>query len=183
MSSENPPESFAEEQARELRRRLSFSDRDLIDECEVHRHRVSGPGGQHRNKVASAIRLVHQPSGLTVTGTERRSQHENQANALKRLREALALYVRVPLPTAITWPPRVQIRDRRLRVSQENPGYCHVLALALDALHAANGSPKDAAAALGVTTSSFTRFLADNDKAWTEANRMRHERGQPPLRP
>ena len=48
----------------ELRARLDYDDAKLIAECDVHRYRASGPGGQHRNKVASAIRLHHRPSGL-----------------------------------------------------------------------------------------------------------------------
>lgn len=157
----------------ELRRRLAFDDAQLLAECRIDTHRVKGPGGQHRNKTESAVRLVHAPSGITVTGTERRSQHENKAVALDRLREALALYSRVPLPTEIVWPPTVGVGGGRLRVSERNPARHHVVALALDALAGAGGQPKDAAAALGLTTSSYTKFLAAHPKAWQEANRLR----------
>lgn len=166
-----------------LRTRLDFDDLRLRDECVVHTHRVGGPGGQHRNKTESAVRLLHRPSGLVVTGEERRSQHQNAASALARLREGLAIHFRAPLPAQIDWPPSVQIRDQRLKVSESNAGYFHVLGLALDALAQSAANPKDAAALLGVTTSSFTRFLADNPHAWAEANRLRAAAGHPPLRP
>jgi hypothetical protein len=143
---------------------------------------VKGPGGQHRNKVSSAVRLHHRPSGITVTGTERRSQHENKANAVGRLREALALYTRVPLPPAPVWPAKVRIVDAKLRVSAENPSLPQVLALVLDALAEYRGRHQDAAAFLGVTGSSLTRFLADHPKAWAEANRIRAEAGLPALK-
>ncbi|MBK8915943.1 MAG: peptide chain release factor-like protein [Phycisphaerales bacterium] len=165
-----------------IRRRLDLDDARLRGECVVHTHRVGGPGGQHRNKTESAVRLLHRPSGIVVTGEERRSQHQNAANALSRLREAIAVRFRAPLPVVFAWPEGVQIRDRKLRVSERNPAYFHVLGMALDALAAADANPAPAAAALGVSTSSLVRILADNPRAWQEANRLRSEAGLGPLR-
>lgn len=166
----------------ELRRRLDYADAALLAECDVHLHRVGGPGGQHRNKVSSAVRLVHRPSGIVVTGTERRSQHENKANALARLREAIAVHARRPLPDEVAWPESVHIDGGHLRVSEKNAAYHHVIALVLDALTAYRGVHRDAARALHVTPTSLVRFLADCPRAWTEANRLRQECGLPPLR-
>lgn len=53
--------------------------------------RASGPGGQHRNKTDSGVRLTHLPSGVVVTATEDRSQHRNRAAAWERLRSALTV--------------------------------------------------------------------------------------------
>jgi len=166
-----------------LRARLDFDDARLLAECDVHLHRTGGPGGQHRNKVSSAVRLVHRPSGITVTGTERRSQHENRANALLRLREAIALYTRAPLPERVAWPAGVQIRDGRLKVGERNAALPHVLGLVLDALAAHAGVHQDAARYLGVTPTSLVRFLSDHSKALAEANRLRAAMKLPPLRP
>lgn len=146
-------------------------------ECEVHLHRIGGPGGQHRNKTESAVRLRHRPSGVVVTGSERRSQHENRSAALERLREALATDFRAALPATITWPQNVTIRANRLDVSAANPNYPRVAAILLDALAAFDGKLAEAAGALGVTSSSLTRTLAANARAWTQANRIRHEAG------
>lgn len=164
--------------AEELRARLDFDDPRLLRECELHVHRTGGPGGQHRNKVASAIRLVHRPTGFVVTATERRSQHENKARALSRLREAIALGVRCPLPEQITWPPTVHVQERRLKVNPKNPAYLQVLALALDALAACEGQAAKAAARLEVTPSSLTKFLAEHPKAATEVKRLRQSAGR-----
>lgn len=166
----------------ELRRRLDFDDAKLLAECDVHLYRASGPGGQHRNKVSSAVRLRHRPSDITVTATERRSQHENKAKALTRLRAALALYARAPLPNEIIWPETVQIRERRLRVNEKNPALHQVTGLVLDAVQAAGGKTHDAAECLGITPSSLTKFLAAHPKAWAEANRIRREAGLRVLR-
>ena len=59
------------------------------EDVRVDTHRGSGPGGQHRNKVASAVRLTHLPTGIVVTASEDRSQHRNRAVAWERLTEAL----------------------------------------------------------------------------------------------
>ena len=52
---------------------------------------AGGPGGQHQNKTASAVRAVHKPSGLAAVAREGRSQHRNKALALKRLGALLEL--------------------------------------------------------------------------------------------
>src|SRR5881392_2303571 len=72
----------------------SLTDDQLLDQCAVDTYRASGPGGQKRNKTSSAVRLRHPPSGLIVIAEESRSQHENRARALRRLRRALYLTVR-----------------------------------------------------------------------------------------
>src|SRR5262245_57099790 len=81
--------------AAEVRARLAWDDARLLAECDIHLHRTGGPGGQHRNKVETAVRLVHRATGLIVTAGETRSQYENKAQALWRLREAIAATVRI----------------------------------------------------------------------------------------
>src|SRR6516165_4796142 len=71
-----------------------LSDTQLLAQCEVDTYRASGPGGQKRNKTSSAVRIRHSPSGLIVIAEESRSQHENRARALKRLRQAFYLKLR-----------------------------------------------------------------------------------------
>jgi hypothetical protein len=167
---------------RELRARLDYDDAKLIAECDVHCYRASGPGGQHRNKVASAIRLRHRPSDLIVIATESRLQGQNRARALKRLRTAIALVARLPLPEKVIWPESVNIGRRRLRVSEKNPAINHVIALVLDAFAQSEGRLADAATALGLTSSGVTRFLKDHPKAWREVGRIRREAGLPLLK-
>src|SRR5687768_7501999 len=73
---------------------LQASDAVLLAQCDVDTYRASGPGGQHRNKTESAVRVRHRPSGLMAHGDETRSQAENKAKAVKRLREHLAFDLR-----------------------------------------------------------------------------------------
>jgi protein subunit release factor A len=51
----------------------------------VDTFRGKGPGGQHRNKTDSAVRITHVESGLTATSQSERSQHVNKKIAFKRL--------------------------------------------------------------------------------------------------
>jgi len=60
------------------------------DDYTVERYAASsGPGGQHVNKTASAIRLVHKETGLEVKCADERSQHKNLARAIRRMKAAL----------------------------------------------------------------------------------------------
>jgi peptide chain release factor 2/peptide chain release factor len=52
--------------------------------------RAGGPGGQHVNRTASAVRAVHRPTGIAVRVTQERSQHANRKRALARLAHLLA---------------------------------------------------------------------------------------------
>jgi protein subunit release factor A len=61
----------------------------LKKQVVVETYRSRGPGGQRKNKVETAVRLKHLPSGITVIATEHRSQAENRKLALERLRERL----------------------------------------------------------------------------------------------
>lgn len=47
--------------------------------------RSSGPGGQHVNKTESAVRAIHEPSGLSITASDQRSQIQNKKLATERL--------------------------------------------------------------------------------------------------
>ena len=60
------------------------------EDYEVERYAASsGPGGQHVNKTASAVRLTHHETGLVVKCFEERSQHKNLAKAIRILKSKL----------------------------------------------------------------------------------------------
>jgi ribosome-associated protein len=96
---------------------LALDDEALLRACEVSTFIGGGPGGQHRNKTASAVRLVHLPTGVTVTATERRSQLRNRGAALERLRAVLTGLARVRRPRRPTVPSRTS-KERRLEAKK-----------------------------------------------------------------
>src|SRR5689334_878480 len=113
-----------------------LSDAQLLAQCAVDTYRASGPGGQKRNKTSSAVRLRHPPTGLIVIAEESRSQHENRARALRRLRQALYLKWRDELlPEAladlVSRSAYAAIRDGegRLHLGRKDPRFWPVVGL------------------------------------------------------
>ena len=89
-------------------------DRESLErDCDMTFFVAGGPGGQHRNKVATGVRLVHRPSGLVVTATERRSQAANREMAFERMAERLRSASHRPAPRLTTRPSLAALTRRR----------------------------------------------------------------------
>ncbi len=156
----------------------------LLAECDIRFQRRSGPGGQNRNKVETAVILHHRPSGLTAEANERRSQQVNRQAALFRLRVLLALEVRQPVeregPPSPLWLSR--IKGGRIAVNPAHDDFPALLAEALDVLEAYDFDTKTVAEHLGCSASQLTRFLKEEPRAFALFNERRRERGLRPLR-
>jgi hypothetical protein len=168
-----------------------LSDDQLLAQCEVDTYRASGPGGQKRNKTSSAVRIRHPASGLLVIAEESRSQHENRARALRRLRQALYLRVRDEIPLEALTPEAVQARDGyrdargpdgRLRLGVKDARFWPAAGVVLDVLFACQARLSDAAAALGVSTGNLVDYLETDPRVWEQANQLRTRFGQKLLR-
>jgi hypothetical protein len=165
---------------------LALDDTALLAQCDLDRFRASGPGGQKRNKTESAVRLRHRPTGIAAEANESRSQHENRARALRRLRLAIALEARA------TWTPSDRPADlaealrvgrgRRIEVGRRDARYPSVVAALFDLLATAAWELTPAAEALGLTTSALGRFLESEPVVWRAAQQQRQLAGLAPLR-
>jgi hypothetical protein len=168
-----------------------LTDEQLLAQCAVDTYRASGPGGQKRNKTSSAVRIRHHPSELIVIAEESRSQHENRARALRRLRRAFFLHIRQPLRAEDLAPEKLAVRpeyadartgEGRLEMTPRDPRFWEVAGLVLDVLLATAGRLSEAAAALGVTTAHLGDFLRLEDRVWEQTNHLRRQFGHKQLR-
>ncbi|HUU84304.1 MAG TPA: peptide chain release factor-like protein [Phycisphaerae bacterium] len=160
---------------------LGLDDRALLARCEVHTYKASGPGGQKRNKTDSAVRLHLTGTGLMVRATESRSQHENRARAVRRMRQAIALELRHTLDREHYRPGDVArsclTRRSQLQVGQRDARYHLVVGEVLDVIAACDARLSEAAALIGITTANLTTFLRKDPKLLNSVNRMRRKRG------
>jgi len=172
---------------------LGLDDDDLLGQCDVQTYRASGPGGQHRNKVSSAVRLHHRPTGVTVQATESRSQHENRRRAVGRLRMEIACRVRRPVDPRAFEPPALLAEcvfvprgaraggTRRIEIGRKDRRFWPVVAVVLDLLDALEGALADAAALLGVSTSNLVRLLKSDRHLLAAAQQLRKRHGKRPI--
>jgi hypothetical protein len=162
----------------------------LLRDVEFRTTRGPGPGGQHRNKSDTMVRLTHRPTGLHAQAGERRSLDLNRGIAIFRLRLTLALQHRLPLDGRLPPPGfyepselwRSRVRHRRLVVSARHDDFPALLAEALDVLAWADDDLPRAARVLGVTASQLARFLALEPAALAALNDRRKLAGKHPFR-
>lgn len=161
----------------------ALPDEQLLSQCEIQALRRGGPGGQHRNKVSTAILLTHTPSGVAAEANERRSQADNRRVALRRLRIRLALALRSPHPRTplsdSVW--RKYRRAARLAIDPENPDFALLLAETLDVLWSQDFDWTRVCQILEISSSQLQKFLKREPAAWQAVNRERLNRNLRPL--
>ncbi|MDP1562285.1 MAG: peptide chain release factor-like protein [Pirellulaceae bacterium] len=173
----------------------------LLSQCRVEFTRRGGPGGQHRNKVESAVVLIHGPTQILAEANERRDQSQNRRVALGRLRRQLSWLVRSlpPAPPTKTrgqtpqtggnpetvgpsplW--RARCIDRPADVSPEHWDYPALVAEALDHVIASEWEFSTAAPPLGVSTARLAKLFRADRQTLEWINRQRKLLGFPLIR-
>lgn len=167
---------------------LLASDDALIGQSEVDRYRASGPGGQHRNKTESAVRLRHRATGVSAIGEDSRSQAENKQHAVRRLRAAIALEVREPVVldgfvpsarlAALVAGGTAPLGAR----TKLTPAYWAAIAELLDLVVAGELEIGTTAGRLGISTGALSKLLLHDDQVARVVNDLRRARGMRVLR-
>ncbi|XP_028769286.1 uncharacterized protein LOC114726755 isoform X5 [Neltuma alba] len=169
------------------KRYLELTDEELLRQCDMDTFKSSGPGGQHRNKRESAVRLKHIPTGIIAQAAEDRSQHKNRASALTRLRALIALKVRSTVDLDAYLPPQELLQilpakssirgsDCGPRIGPNNPKFVLGMQALLDLIFAVGGSISEAAKFLGLSTGALSRLILSDDSLRMAVNELRASR-------
>ncbi len=151
---------------------LLLDDAALAQHCRIERRLGTGPGGQKRNKTASAVLVSHGLSGCDGAADDTRSQHQNLHLALRRLRLNMAGHWRQP-PAAVPLGPPPAARA---------PGRWLWFARLFDVLEACHWALADSASAAGHNTARIGKELAAEPQLWQRANEARRQHGLPVLK-
>lgn len=98
---------------RDFARLARQSAEEIARDCQVQAFRATGPGGQGVNTTDSAVRMVHEPTGIVVVSRESRSQFQNRASCLRKLRAEFTRRATPPKKRVATKPSKAA-KARRL---------------------------------------------------------------------
>lgn len=162
-----------------------LSEDSLMKKCELTFGRTSGPGGQHRNKVETAVTVKHLPTEIIASASERRHQSQNRHEAIFRLRMRLARKIRRPIHREFYKPTELWQQRRQGTKMSVNPGhadYPSLLAEALDVVMVRGCDVAGSAGILGISMSQLAKLIRNDKASFAKVNEGRVERGLKPLR-
>jgi hypothetical protein len=152
---------------------LDLDDDSLLRQCRQECYRASGPGGQHRNTTDSAVRLSLLDGTVVALCADHRSQHRNRADALRRLRSAIAIELRLPIAPGSKTEPGKGSWQGPWKLGRKDRRYAGFIAHLLDVLAHHEWAVGLAAETLGISTGKLVRILAHDPNAWNAVNQAR----------
>jgi hypothetical protein len=139
---------------------LRLSDAEFLKLCEIQAYKGSGPGGQHRNKTNSGVKVKLINVNIESYACDDRSSHINKILALKKLRLKIALQIREE--PALQIPFAFPGTDGR--ISSDNKLYPEFIADVLDRIKAAAGDLGEAAKMWNLSKSALNKIILADKK-------------------
>ncbi|WP_371397932.1 peptide chain release factor-like protein [Fretibacter rubidus] len=152
---------------------LDLDDNALLRHCHQETYRASGPGGQHRNTTDSAVRLSVLDGAVVALCADHRSQHRNKAEALRRLRSAIAIQLRMPVTPGGPLDPALSPQQGAWTLGKKDHRYARFIAGLLDVLAHHDWVIGQSASALDISTGKLIRVLSKDPHAWNAVNQAR----------
>lgn len=157
---------------------LQLTPAKLLSQCQLQGFQGSGPGGQHRNKTQTGVRLFLASHAIEVKVCEERSALRNRELAVERLRLRLALLVRCIPPEK----PLIAFPGSGGRVNCKNPGFAPFVADVLDRLEIVHGQHQEVARQWGLSVSALVRIFFSQKELLETVQNIRTRYGLGPLR-
>jgi hypothetical protein len=151
---------------------LKLSDSELLKECEISAYRGSGPGGQHRNKTNSGVKLKirsDKAMSLESYSCDDRSSHVNKLLALKKLRLKIALQIREEPMQQIPFP----FPGTGGKISQDNALYPQFIADILDRINFCKGDLSETAKIWNLSKSALNKIIIQDKKVLEAFQKIR----------
>ena len=153
--------------------------------CKQTSFQGSGPGGQHRNRVRTGVRLEHLATGIRAEGSEFRESVRNRSAALERLRIRLVLEAARLLPQVIDAEKRTDMIAHldslrpflRTKINPAHPDYAPALLWILGMFALSELRVSVVAGEAGQSTRSILSILHNCGPAWQMINQWRQNAG------
>ncbi|MCI5778753.1 MAG: peptide chain release factor-like protein [Lentisphaeria bacterium] len=147
---------------------LMLSDAELSSRCDIAFTKGSGPGGQKRNKTSSAVKVTLPDLGVSAEDCSERSQFRNRANALRKLRLAIAARIRL----------RPAVAPENPDCSVSSPGYPLFAARLLDVFTDSGCDHHETARRCGISASKLVKKFYRDPWLWQIVQQLRTEAGR-----
>jgi len=148
---------------------LRLSDAELLELCQTQAYKGSGPGGQHRNKTGSGVKLKLLNVNIESYSCDDRSSHINKILALKKLRMKIALQIReepsLQIPFAFPGTDG--------KISADNKLYPEFIADILDRIKATSGDLSEAAKMWNLSKSALNKIILADKKVLETFQKIR----------